>query len=94
VLSTRSLCDREVFEADRRGLIRWISLEVGTETIDPATGVETYIPFVAVGADRDTFTSLNLAAVVPVETLQHLGAALSKNPAGLVPADVKGIRKS
>jgi len=31
----------EVFEADRRGLIRSISLEVGTETIDPATGVET-----------------------------------------------------
>ena len=39
----------EVFEADRRGLIKTISLEVGTETIDPATGREAYVPFVAVG---------------------------------------------
>ena len=28
----------EVFESDRRGLIQTISLEVGTNTVDPATG--------------------------------------------------------
>jgi restriction system protein len=91
-VALRSL--HEVFEADRRGLIRSISLEVGTETIDPATGVETYVPFVAVAADRDAFTAFDLSAVVPTATLTHLGAAVSKNPLGLVPADVSGIRKA
>jgi restriction system protein len=84
----------EVFEADRRGLIRSISLEVGTQTIDPATGVETYVPFVAAAADRETFTSFDLRSVVPSATLAHLGAGVSKNPLGLVPADVSGIRKA
>lgn len=84
----------EVFEADRRGLIQSIALQVGTETIDPATGVETYVPYVAVGADRDTFTSFDLSSVVPSATLAHLGAAVSKNPHGLAPADLSGIRKA
>lgn len=91
-VALRSL--HEVFEADRRGLVGSISLQVGTETIDPATGVETYVPFVAVAADRDTFTGFDLAAVVPPATLTHLGAAVSKNPLGLAPADVSGIRKA
>lgn len=84
----------EVFEADRRGLIQSVSLEVGTETIDPATGIERYVPFVAVAADRETFMAFELAAVVPVATLSHLGASVSKNPLGLVPADLSGIRKA
>ncbi len=84
----------EVFEADRRGLIRTISLEVGTETIDPATGTNTYVPFIAVAADRDTFIEFDLSAVVPAATLDHLGAALSKNPYGLVAADPSGIRRT
>ncbi|MHB8868421.1 MAG: hypothetical protein ACYC6T_09705 [Thermoleophilia bacterium] len=84
----------EVFEADRRGLIKTISLEVGTETVDPATGREGYIPFVAAGAERDSFLALNLSNVVPAATLGHLGAALSKNPYDLVPADASGIRRS
>jgi restriction system protein len=91
-VALRSL--HEVFEADRRGLIQSIALQVGTETIDPATGIETYVPFVAVGADRATFTGFDLAAVVPSATLSHLGAAVSKNPHGLVPADLSGIRKA
>lgn len=91
-VALRSL--HEVFEADRRGLVRSISLEVGTETIDPATGIETYVPFVAAAAERDTFTGFDLSSVVPAATLTHLGAAVSKNPLGLVPADVSGIRKA
>jgi restriction system protein len=91
-IALRSL--HEVFEADRRSLIQSIALQVGTETIDPATGVETYVPFVAVGADRDTFMAFDLSAVVPAATLTHLGAAVSKNPHGLVPADLAGIRKA
>ena len=43
----------EVFEADRRGLIKTISLEVGTNSIDPATGRPTYIPFVITAAERE-----------------------------------------
>lgn len=84
----------EVFEADRRGLINTISLEVGTETIDPATGREAYILFVAVGAKRDSFLELGLANVVPAATLGHLGAAVSKSPYDLVVVDSSGIRQS
>lgn len=84
----------EVFEADRHGHIKTISLEVGTETIDPATGREVYVLFVAAGAERDSFIELDLANVVPAATLSHLGAAVSKNPFGLVAASGSGIRRS
>lgn len=91
-VALRSL--HEVFEADRRGLVQSIALQVGTETIDPATGVDTYVPFVAVGAERSAFTTFDLSSVVPSATLAHLGAAVSKNPHGLVPADLSGVRKA
>jgi restriction system protein len=91
-VALRSL--HEVFEADRRGLIQSISLEVGTETADPATGKNTYLPFVAVGASREKFMEVDLKAVVPSATLEYLGASVSKNPFGLVAAKVKGIRSS
>jgi restriction system protein len=84
----------EIFEADRRELIQSISLEVGTETINPATGKNTYIPFAAVGAPRGAFSEIDLSAVVPAATLEHLGAAVSKNPLGLVPANGSGVRRS
>jgi restriction system protein len=84
----------EVFEADRRGIMKSISLELGTETIDPATGKHVYVPFVAAAAERDTFLAFDLSAVVPAATLGHLGAAVSKNPLGLVPADTRGIRST
>lgn len=84
----------EVFEADRRGLIKMISLELGTETIDPATGLNTYVPFVAAAAERNSFLAFDLSAVVPAATLEHLGAAVSKNPLGLVAAEPSGVRRS
>ena len=84
----------EVFEADRRGLVRGISLEVGTETINPATGRETYIPMAAVAASRDSFSELDLSAVVPAATLEHLGATISKNALGLSPITGSGVRRS
>ncbi len=91
-VSLRTL--HEIFEADRRGLIKSISLEVGTETLDPATGLNTYVPFVATAADRDTFITFDLSAVVPSATLAHLGASVSKNPLGRVPATIGGVRRS
>lgn len=84
----------EVFEADRRGLIKTISLELGTNTIDPATGNAAYVPFVAVGAARESFMTFDLSAVVPALTLARLGASISKNPYALVAAETSGIRRS
>ncbi|MFC8521547.1 MULTISPECIES: hypothetical protein [Micrococcaceae] len=84
----------EIFEADRRALIQSIALEVGTQTINPATGNETYIPFAAVGVSREAFSDIDLSAVVPAATLEHLGASVSKNPLGLAPANVAGVRRS
>lgn len=84
----------EVFESDRRGLIQTISIEVGTNTVDPATGKPTYVPFVIAAAERQAFLSFDLSAVVPALTLDHLGAAVSKNPFGLVSAERAGIRRA
>lgn len=94
VLNTALRSLHEVFEADRRGLIASISLELGTETISPATGQQTYVPFVAVAARREEFEALDLSAVVPAATLEHLGASVSKNPHGLVPAVAGGVRRA
>jgi restriction system protein len=84
----------EVFEADRRGIIRSISLEVGTRAIDPATGQPIDVVFVAVATDRAKFMSIDLGSVVPLATLQHLGAAVSKNPFDLVAIDPSGVRRA
>ena len=84
----------EVFEADRRGLIKMISLEVGTEDTVPATGRVSYIPFLAAAAERNAFIDFDLSGVVPAATLKHLGAAISKDPYGLVSVDTTGIRRS
>jgi restriction system protein len=84
----------EVFESDRRGLIKTISLTVGTETADPATGRNTFVPFVVAGAEREAFVAFDLSAVVPEATLAHLGAALSKNPYALAAANTTGVRRS
>ncbi|UAC01839.1 hypothetical protein Dvina_23400 [Dactylosporangium vinaceum] len=83
----------EVFEADRAGKIRSVALTVSTRTIAPATGLPEAVPLVIVAADRDTFTAFDLANVVPHATLLHLGAALSKSPFDLAPADSSaGVR--
>jgi len=84
----------EVFEADRRGLIKTISLEVGMNGIDPATGRDSYIPLVVAAAERETFVGFELSAVVPAQTLNRLGAAVSKNPYGLVAVQRSGVRRA
>lgn len=91
-VALRSL--HEVFEADRRGLIQTISLLVGTEAQHPATGRLVFLPFVGVSAERDSFMEFDLSGLVPQATLKHLGAAISKDPVGLVAVDVTGVRKS
>lgn len=84
----------EVFEADRRGLIRTVSLEVGTTAIDPGTGRRGYIPFVVAAAERDAFLAFDLSAVVPAMTLARIGAAVSRNPYLLEPAQRAGVRRA
>lgn len=84
----------EIFEADRRGLIGTISLKVGTHGIDPATGSFSFVPLVALGVARENFMKIELANVQPAATLVHLGASVSKNPYGLISANVSGVRKS
>lgn len=91
-VALRSL--HEIFEADRRGLIKTIALEVATDTIDPATGQPARVLLAAVGAERDAFLAIDLAAVVPVATLSRLGATVSKNPYELVAITSSGVRQS
>ena len=84
----------EIFEADRRGLVKTVALEVGTETTDPATGKMGFIPLLAVAAKREIFLEIDLSAVVPKSTLILLGATISKNPYELLAADTSGVRHS
>lgn len=89
-VALRSL--HEVFEADRRRLIRSISLEVGTMTQHPATGRDSFIRFVAVAADRDHFSEFKLNSVVPAATLELLGATVAKQPHLLKSVEAHGVR--
>lgn len=83
----------EVFEADRAGKIHSIALTVGVDRVSPATGQAETVPLVVVAADRETFSSFDLGNVVPQATLTHMGAALSKSPFDLTPADTsRGVR--
>lgn len=83
----------EVFEADRAGKIHTIALMVGVDRIAPATGLPETVPLAVVSADRESFGEFDLARVVPHATLTHLGAALSKAPFDLTPADTgSGVR--
>jgi restriction system protein len=84
----------EVFEADRAGKIQSVALTVGVNRVAPATGLPETVPLVQVAAGRDAFNAFDLSQVVAQATLQHLGAALSKNPFDLTPADTgRGVRR-
>jgi restriction system protein len=84
---------KEIFQADRNGKIHLIALTVGTDTLSPATGRPETVPFVIAAADRATFGQFDLANIVPQATLEHLGAAISRSPFDLKPADgSRGVR--
>ena len=90
-VALRSL--HEVFEADREARIQTISLNVATRAVNPATGHVEPVPLAAVAAERSSFMAIDLSGVVPVATLRHLGAQISKNPHGLVAIDSsQGVR--
>lgn len=84
----------EIFEADRAKHVQTIALQVAAETTDPATGLPRRIAFVAVAAERDSFMAINLQGIVPLATLEYLGAAISKSPFDLVGIDeAPGVRR-
>jgi restriction system protein len=90
-VAVRTLHD--VFEADRAGKVHSVALTVGVDRVAPATGRHETVPLAVVAADRDMFSEFDLANVVPHATLLHLGAALSKSPFDLTPADTSaGVR--
>jgi restriction system protein len=83
----------EVFEADRAAHINTIALTVATEAADPATGLAKQTALVAVAAERESFLTFDLSNIVPLATLQHLGASVSKSPYDLVGVDgSQGVR--
>lgn len=83
----------EVFEADRAGLIQTVALTVESESIDAGTGLPKQTTLVAVAAERAAFLEFDLSNVVPLSTLQHLNASVSKSPFDLVGIDSsKGVR--
>ncbi|MCA0376838.1 MAG: hypothetical protein LCH84_14390 [Gemmatimonadetes bacterium] len=84
----------EIFESDRRGLIRTIALEVVVSAVDEGTGIRREVPLVIVGAERDSFLTFDLTNVVPEKSLAHLGGAVSKNPYLLLPVERTGVRRA
>lgn len=84
----------ELLEADRADHIEYVALVAGVDHVDPATGLETRTPLVAVAVRREDFEEINLARVTPGETLKHLNAVLSRNAHSLaaisVPDGVRG----
>ena len=82
----------EIFEADRNGIVKTVSVEVGAEDYCPATGAFGFIPLVAVAAERNVFIEFDLEVLVPKRTLKLLGASMSKNPLELMPAKTSGVR--
>ncbi|MGW0231573.1 hypothetical protein ACWDWO_24980 [Actinopolymorpha singaporensis] len=83
----------EVFEADRAEKINSVALTVGVDHVAPATGRQETVPLVVVAADRKAFDEFDLVNVVPQATLAYLGAAMSKSPFDLTPADTgPGVR--
>ncbi len=75
----------EMFEADRRGLIKTIVAR-GRDRDDRPGDRRPDIRAVRRGRLPNARRSLSfdLSSVVPSATLEHLGAAVSKNPYGLV----------
>jgi restriction system protein len=83
----------EIFEADRAAHINTIALTVATEAIDPATGLNKRTSLVAVASERAAFLTFDLHKIVPLATLQHLGASVSKSPFDLAGIDASpGVR--
>jgi restriction system protein len=85
----------EILEADRNEIVRYVSVSAYVEHISPGTGQLSKTILVQVATPRDSFMALNLNNVIALETLGHLGAAISKNMLILSPVTVgKSVRRT
>ncbi|MDQ1180812.1 hypothetical protein [Rhodococcus sp. SORGH_AS_0301] len=83
----------EIFEADRDGIVATLSMTVGVDAVDPATGRDHFVELVQLATDRASFEVLDLGRVDARATLDHLRAGVSKNPHDLVPvSNSRGVR--
>ena len=83
----------EVFESDRIGRIKTISLTVQAEAVNPATGLFDTYRFVAAAADREEFARFRLENVNPIETLSYMRCSVSKSAFDLKPiSTARGVR--
>ncbi len=84
----------EIFSGDHHGWVQTVALTVACDAMDPARGFVERKTFVTMPADRSMFAAINLANVVPLATLQHLGASASKNPFELASvSQTRGVRR-
>jgi len=83
----------EVFESDRAGRIKTISLTVEAEAVNHATGLIDTYRFVAAAADREEFSQFKLENVNPIETLSYMRSSVSKSAFDLKPIGTgRGVR--
>ncbi|MBA3403874.1 MAG: hypothetical protein H0U13_04165 [Gemmatimonadaceae bacterium] len=75
----------EIWESDRHGHVKTISLTGLVEHVDAATGRDARTTLMAVAASREQFEQLDLSRVKPADTLRHLNASVSKDMHALVP---------
>jgi restriction system protein len=73
----------EVFESEQFGHIDTVALNCYVRTINPATGQSIEPCLLSVRTTRDTFSTINLAAVQPQLCLKALSAEVSPSPAEL-----------
>lgn len=74
----------EVLEADRNHLVKDVILNAFVSGTDRATGRPARRCLVALATSRQAFDVIDLRRVDPTACLKHLGAALSRDPVGMV----------
>ena len=84
---------REEAERARLAQVAGMQVTYRSSVLSPATGLRESVPLVVVAAGRETFGRFDLSNVVPLATLEHLAAAVSRSPFDLTPADTsRGVR--
>ena len=85
----------EVLESDRNGVIHMVTAVGWVRHVSPGTGQEADTVLLNVSTSREEFVELDLKRVVPLAALENMGASLSKNMVGLIPASTaKSVRKT
>ena len=78
-------CIDTVFRSDPAGVVDCMTLNGMLDAIDPANGQEVRVCLLSVRVTADTFRSLNLRQVEPIQCLRSLRASISSGPSELLP---------